>query len=393
MNRRPLIAIGLVVAVVAFAGMGWALASGPRATPSPFGLTNPTAIATATPAPTDSPIPTETAVPTPTPSPTPLLVPAPLTGRLVAPAVAARHPIAVMIDDLGPARPQSGLSLASVVWQAPAEGGIPRYMAIFQENIPAQVGPVRSSRYYYIAWAAEWRAAYAHAGGSPQAMSTLRAQGAGQLVYNADQFFHDGSFFRVNTRFAPHNLYTTGARLRSLAKRMGAKDQPYTAAWHFAPDAPLAQRPYGGTITVGYPANLIKYAYDRATNTYLRSVTGETRQTDAANKVRIAPQNVIVMRMTFGPLNDGHPAKKRLEADVVGSGKAWIFTNGRMVVGTWKKAALTKPTLFYDGSGNPVTLTIGQTFVQVLTQSTTTYPFSFRAGSNTPPATPAPSVK
>jgi Protein of unknown function (DUF3048) N-terminal domain/Protein of unknown function (DUF3048) C-terminal domain len=393
MNRRPLIAIGLVVAVVAFAGMGWALASGPRATPSPFGLTNPTAIASATPAPTDSPIPTETAVPTPTPSPTPLLVPAPLTGRLVAPAVAARHPIAVMIDDLGPARPQSGLSLASVVWQAPAEGGIPRYMAIFQENIPAQVGPVRSSRYYYIAWAAEWRAAYAHAGGSPQAMSTLRAQGAGQLVYNADQFFHDGSFFRVNTRFAPHNLYTTGARLRSLAKRMGAKDQPYTAAWHFAPDAPLAQRPYGGTITVGYPANLIKYAYDRATNTYLRSVTGETRQTDAANKVRIAPQNVIVMRMTFGPLNDGHPAKKRLEADVVGSGKAWIFTNGRMVVGTWKKAALTKPTLFYDGSGNPVTLTIGQTFVQVLTQSTTTYPFSFRAGSNTPPATPAPSVK
>ena len=259
--------------------------------------------------------------PDPSPAPTPLLVPAPLTGRLVAPAVAARHPIAVMIDDLGPARPQSGLSLASVVWQAPAEGGIPRYMAIFQENIPTQVGPVRSSRYYYIAWAAEWRAAYAHSGGSPQALSTLRAQGAGQLVYNGDEFAHSASFFRVNTRFSPHNLYTTGARLRSLASRMGAKDQTYAAVWHFAPDAPLAQRPYGGTITVGYPANLIKYAYDRTTNTYLRSVTGEKKQTDAANKVRIAPQNVIVMRMSFGPLNDGHPNKKRLEANVVGSGR------------------------------------------------------------------------
>ena len=64
-----------------------------------------------------------------------------------------------------------------------------------------------------------------------------------------------------------------------------------------------------------------------------------------------------------------------------------------MILGTWKKASLTKPTLFYDGSGNPVTLTVGQTFVQVLTQSTTTYPFSFKAGSNTPPATPAPSSK
>jgi hypothetical protein len=389
MNRRPLLAIGLVVAVVLLAGMGWALTSGAGPTPSPLAQASPTA--TATPGPTDSPSPIPTAVPTATPAPTPLLVPAPLTGRLVAPAVAARHPIAVMIDDLGPARPQSGLSLASVVWQAPAEGGIPRYMAIFQENVPAQVGPVRSSRYYYIAWAAEWRAVYAHAGGSPQALSTLRAQGAGQLVYNADQFARDASFVRVNFRFAPHNLYTTGALLRSLARRLGAMDQTYKAAWQFAPDAPLAQRPYGGTITVGYPANLIKYAYDRTTNTYLRSVTGEKKETDAANKVRIAPQNVIVMRMTFGPLNDGHPAKKRLEANVVGSGKAWIFTNGRMIVGTWKKAALTKPTLFYDGSGAPVTLTVGQTFIQVLTQSTTTYPFSFTAGSNTPPATPAPS--
>jgi hypothetical protein len=297
-----------------------------------------------------------------------------------------------MIDDLGPARPQSGLSAASVVWQAPAEGGIPRYMAIFQENVPALVGPVRSSRYYYIAWAAEWRAAYAHAGGSPQALSTLRAQGNGRLVYNADEFARGGSFFRVKTRFSPHNLYTTGAKLRSLASRIGAKDQKYTAAWRFAPDAPLAQRPYGGTLTVGYPDNTIKYTYDRATNTYLRSVTGEKKQTDAANGVRIAPQNVIVMRMSFGPLNDGHPNKHRLEANVIGSGIAWISTNGRTIQGTWRKTSLTTPTRFYDAAGHEVTLTVGQTFVQVLTQSSGIYPFSFKAGSDQPPGTAAPSA-
>jgi hypothetical protein len=356
-------------------------ASQPGATTAP--ASTPTSVPTATPPPT--------AVPTPTPVPTPALVPAPLTGRPVTAAVAARHPIAVMIDDLSAARPQSGLSSASVVWQAPAEGGIPRYMAIFQDTLPKNVGPVRSSRYYYVAWAAEWRAIYAHSGGSPGALQTLRAKGSGQYVYNADEFRYSGTFFRLTTRFSPHNLYTTGAKLRSLGKRMGAKDKAYKTVWTFGPDAPLEERPYGGTITVKYPYNTISYKYDRKTNTYLRAVTGEKKQTDAASDTRIAPKNVVVMRMRFGPLNDGHPGAPRLEASVVGSGTAWISTNGRTIKGTWKKTGVTKPTRFYDENGDEVALTIGQTFVQVVTTSVTGYPVSFKAGSETPPASAAPS--
>jgi hypothetical protein len=264
-------------------------------------------------------------------------------------------------------------------------------MAIFQDQLPNAIGPVRSSRYYYIAWAAEWRAVYVHSGGSPQALATLRAKGSGQYVYNGDEFRYSGTFHRVTTRQAPHNLYTTGAKLLALGKRMGAKDLAYTAAWQFAPDAPLESRPYGGTITVTYPYNTITYAYDRATNTYPRSVTGEKKQTDAGNGTRIAPKNVVVMRMAFGPLNDGHPGAPRLEATVVGSGTAWISTNGRTIKGTWKKTAITKPTKFYDAAGNEVVLTVGQTFVQVVTLSTSLYPVSFKAGSDTPPATTAPS--
>ena len=294
-----------------------------------------------------------------------------------------------MIDDLEAARPQSGLASASVVWQAPAEGGIPRYMAIFQDDVPEGVGPVRSSRYYYIAWAAEWRAVYIHSGGSPQALATLRAKGNGQLVYNGDEFRYGGTFYRLKTRGSPHNLYTTGPKLRVLAKRLGAKDRAYTTVWQFAPDAPIESRPYGGTITVKYPYNVITYSYDRTTNTYLRSVTREKKQTDAADGTRIAPKNVVVMRMAFGPLNDGHPGAPRLEAKVVGSGVAWISTNGRTIKGTWKKTALTMPTKFYDSAGDEVTLTIGQTFVQVIPGS---YPISFKAGSDQPPATAAPSA-
>ena len=335
-------------------------------TPEPIETAPPSQTPTATPAPTPTPVPTP--APTPTPEPTPTPVPAPLTGRLVAPDVAQRHPIAVMIDDLGPARPQSGFNSAAVVWHAPAEGGIPRYMMIFQDQIPASVGPVRSARYYYIAWAAEWKALYAHSGGSPQALQTLRAKGAGQLVYNADEFRWGPYFHRTSDRFSPHNLYTAGKSLRKLAARVGADDGPMEPVWQFASDAPLAQRPNGGTIQVAYLANKIKYSYDRKTNSYFRGVTGDAKQVDAATGKRVAPKNVVVMLMRFGPLNDGHPNKHRLEAEVVGKGKAWIATNGRTIAGTWRKKSLTAPTLFYGADGKPVTLTIGQTFIQVLKQ-------------------------
>ena len=117
-------------------------------------------------------------------------------------------------------------------------------------------------------------------------------------------------------------------------------------------------------------------------------MTGELSETDAASKTRIAPKNVIVMRMKFGPLNDGHPGAPRLEATIVGSGPAWISTNGRTIKGTWKKTGFTKPTQFYDARGNEVTLTVGQTFVQVITTNTSTYTVSIKPGSDTPPVTP-----
>jgi hypothetical protein len=317
--------------------------------------------------PSSSPGATPSVAPSPTPEPTPTTVPAPLTGRLVDPEIARRHPIAVMIDDLSPARPQSGFNAASVVFQAPAEGGIPRYMMVFQDRVPKSVGPVRSARYYYIAWAAQWRAMYVHVGGSPQAMETLAAQGHGQLVYNADEFRWGGKYlWRITQRFPPHNVYTDGKHLRQLLKRVGARDTELQPAWRFRADKPLAQRPVGGRIEMGYPANHIRYDYDRKTNTYKRSVTAEGPQVDAADRHRVAPKNVVIMLVRFGPLNDGHPEKHRLEANVIGSGPAWIATNGRTIKGTWRKASLTAPLRFLDGKGRPVKLTVGQTFVQVL---------------------------
>ena len=346
---------------------------------------SPSEIASPTPSTGPSAPPSPSLAPTPTPPPTPKLVPAPLDGVPVTSAAAAQHPIAVMVDDLSPARPQSGFNSASVVWQAPAEGGIPRYMLVFQEKVPKLVGPVRSARYYYIAWAAELRAVYAHAGGSPQALQTLRLKGSGQLVYNADEFRWGKSFWRVKNRFAPHNLYTDGRHLRGIARGVGAKDAKLAAPWKFAPDLARELRPRGGRIEFGYTANHIRYDYDWRTNTYFRSVTGEKRQIDAATGGRVAPKNVIVMLMRFGPLNDGSH-KHRLEAQVVGQGTAWIATNGKTIKGTWKKASLTKPTKFFDSRGREVVLTVGQTFVNVLQTGSKV---TLKAGTPAPP-TPMP---
>lgn len=384
-----------VLALAGLAGIGLgALAAGPGPTQSPQASASPTAAGDVSPSASTEPTPTATPEPTPTPTATPTpgpsLVPAPLTGRPVLASVAARHAIAVMIDDHPDARPQSGFTDASVVWQAPAEGGIPRYMMIFQDRVAPSVGPVRSSRQYFIAWASEWRSVYAHVGGSPQALATLRDRGRGQYVYNADEFRWGGVYFhRTKDRFAPHNVYSTGKELRALAKRLGAKDTLMKPVWRFGTDAPMSTRPQGGKITVVYSWNTITYRYDRTTNSYLRSVSGSKKQIDRGTNQQVAPKNVVVMLMSFGPLNDGSK-KHRLEAQFVGKGVAWISSNGKTVKGTWSKAGFTKPTKFFGPDGKPVRLTIGQTFIQVMPRGSRITIADGKVPPPPPVATPTP---
>ncbi|HEX2627231.1 MAG TPA: DUF3048 domain-containing protein [Candidatus Limnocylindrales bacterium] len=374
----------VVLAVLAAWQVAPLLSSNAVASVPPTGAAAPTTGATApTPSPSPTPAP-------PTPEPTPPTVPSALTGLPISPESALYHPIAVMVDDHVDARPQSGFNSAAIVWQAPAEGGVPRYMLIFQDTIPASVGPVRSTREYFIEWAAEWHAMYVHHGGSPQALATLFAKGHGQWVWNADGFRWSPKYlWRVTTRRAPHNVYTDGEHLRALAARLDVPDEPITPVWHFAPDADPSLRPTGGTIKVVYPYESVTYRYDNVTNRYVRYINGsKTPQEDADDNSIVAPANVVILRMHFGPLNDGHPNKFRLEADDIGHGDAWISSNGVTIHGTWRKASATAPTLLFGPDGKPVTLTAGQTFVQVLPLS---YGYTINPGTMPGAPTAAPS--
>ena len=336
-----------------------AVTSSPVPSPTAAPTVAPTAPASPTVAPT---------LPPATPEPTAALVAAPLTGLLVTPEAALQHPIVVMVDDHPDARPQSGFNAASIVWHAPAEGGTPRYMLVFQEQVAGSVGPVRSARQYFIEWASEYHAVYVHHGGSPQAKATLAAKGYGQWVYNADGFRWSPRYlWRITERYAPHNVYSDGKHLRTLSTKVGAEDERIKRVWTFGHDLIRKLRPIGASIKVTFPYGVFTYRYDAATNTYLRFIGSEKRpQVDPGDGKVVAPKNVVVLRMAFGPLNDGHPEYHRLEAHNVGEGTAYISTNGITVKGTWKKASQTAPTLLFGPDGKKITLTAGQTFIEVI---------------------------
>ena len=117
----------------------------------------------------------------------------PLAGLEVADEAPTKQPVTgVMIENSPDARPQSGLSGAGIVYEAVAEGGITRFLAVYQGAKPGLIGPVRSLRLYYLSWGAQYQASIAHVGGSPNALDTVRSSGYRDI----DQFFNGGSYWR-----------------------------------------------------------------------------------------------------------------------------------------------------------------------------------------------------
>lgn len=363
--RPARLARSALVGALALGGVlvGGVVACGPAA-PTP-----PASVAVvATPSPTPSPTPTPSPSPTPTPTPTltPSLEPADLTGVLVAPDRAHRLPIAVMIDDNRAARPQSGFNAASLVYQATADGYETRYLLVFGEADAPDVGPVRSARFFLVQWAQEARAAIAHYGGDRRTRTYLR--------YHQGQFTDvDGlgrgnkAYHRIKSRKAPHNAYASTASLRKMADKLGAPET-MPERFHrrpFRDPLPLAERPASQSIRIPYRTNTITYAYDPATDTYLRSINGKPH-VDPADGQRVTAANVVVLFQKFRIDTKIEPGHSRPDITTLGSGKAWIFVEGRLIKGRWSKSSDTAVTRFLDADGNEVPLVRGRTFIQVV---------------------------
>ncbi len=282
-----------------------------------------------------------------------------IDGVLVEPDQANFYPVAVMIENLVSVRPQSGLSHANVVYEALAEGGITRFMAVFAGKYDiAMIGPVRSSRLYYLDWAKELNALNAHAGGSPEAISAIKKYS----IIDLDQFYNAQYFWRDKDRAAPHNLFTSSQLLAfALRDKKIAQEGSYDR-WLFKDDAALLERPADAkTITIDFSTfnYKVEYQYDREQNDYKRFQAGQPHVDRDGTVIRT--KNVVVQYVKTRLADE-----QRLSMETIGEGDVIVFRDGNATLGRWKKTAREERTRYYDTNGNEVSLNAGTTWVEVV---------------------------
>lgn len=282
----------------------------------------------------------------------------PLTGLDVDnETITKRQVTAIMIENSPAARPQSGIKTAGVVFEAIAEGGITRFLTLFQESRPGLIGPVRSLRPYYIDWLAPFDAAVAHIGGSYNALNEIRSG----LYKDIDQFFNADTYWRATDRYAPHNVYTNFDKLDDLNKSKGYTSSTFTG---FArkTEAPVAVSDASKIdIDISSADFAVHYDYDKPTNSYLRSEGGEIHKDREGGQ--LAPKVAIVIKV---PMHTGFEDGYREQIDTFGSGQAYIFQDGTVQQGTWNKANRTTQMSFKDASGNTINLNPGQTWITAI---------------------------
>ncbi len=293
------------------------------------------------------------------------LVPRLLDGTLTSSESAARWPIAVMIDNHPDARPQSALGLGRVVYETLAEGGATRFMAIFDgsEN-PERLGPVRSSRHYFVTLAEEYQAAYVHAGQSPQAAAQLLKSPVTDLnlIGSAGRYGYRG-----NDHVSPHNLYTDDKLLTfALRDKNLLEKRVEFRSWLFGPEPALEARPTTPlVITVKFSGGKSYesgWQYNREKNVFERSTGGQLHKDALTNEI-ISAKTVIVMRV---PTETNLGEKGRLDIDVLGDGEAKIFQDGAVIDGRWTRKTSADRTIFSNAQGIELTFHPGPIWIEVV---------------------------
>ncbi len=297
--------------------------------------------------------------------PKPTTVASSLTGLQVSPATNKLPITAVMIENSTQARPQSGLSQAGVVFEALAEGGITRFVALYQSNSASlNVGPVRSARPYFLSWMLGFDPAYAHVGGSPAALADISQWN----VKDMDQFYNGSYYQRITSRVAPHNVYTTLASLYSLEQKKGYTSSNFSS-WQRKPSQPL-KTPTASSINLSLsgPAYNVSYSYSPSTNSYNRN-DGGAPQIDANTNKQISPNVVIaiVVPESNGPLDSSGAYYS--DYQTIGSGTAYIFQDGGVTIGQWSKSSNNSNIQFTSSNNAPIPLDPGQTWITAVTST------------------------
>ncbi len=291
-------------------------------------------------------------------------IPRKIDGVMVDPKNANPWVTAVMIDNHPAARPQSGLSKASVIYESLAEGGIPRFMALFVDYTAKTLGPVRSTRPYFVRYAAEYPAAMVHAGGSPDALAIIKSL----RLINIEGI--KGKYAKIFFRGpggGVHALFTTGAKVWSVLKSIHYdRIHPKYLSWNYVNEPGLSGRAngkHGAKIDLGAGLQFaIRFEYDKKTNTYKR-FTGGRAQIDKLTKKQLAPKNLLILVVPHEKVLD---KKGRLDLHTIGQDKGVLLKNGKSQPIIWKKKSNKSRTFFLNPDGSPVQLNRGQTWIVVV---------------------------
>ena len=270
-----------------------------------------------------------------------------------------------MINNLGVARPlQSGLQDAMIIYEMIVEGGLTRYMAVFQDQNTERIGSIRSARHYFLDYALENDAIYVHHGNSPQAAADFKTLNIDRISVDASKTGWRDKSLNVSTE---HTLFTSIAKLNNgLGNKRKTRNKDFLLNYSETPvDLSTKEGAIkANNIEITYSRSVkSSYEYDESAQNYKRSVNGKAH-TDYVTKKQYTFKNIITYQVSNTSLNDGS-GKDRQTLDNIGSGEGYYITNGYAVPITWSKSSRSSQTVYKYKDGTEIDVNDGNTFIQI----------------------------
>lgn len=283
-----------------------------------------------------------------------------LDGILVPVGEEAFVPRAVVVENHPDARPVSGLAKASVIIEAPVEGGITRFLALFDATTTLdEVGPVRSARPYFVDLANSWKASFFHVGGSLEALGLISSLNG---FTDVNQFAYGNSFWRDQRRAAPHNVYTDFDRMNGVLEHKNVTGTHAVEAWHFIDAASSTDRGNVAAISVPYGGSFnVSWSYDAERGVYVRSQAGRIQKDRDGSTIEA--ENVIVIKTDEQVLDE----VGRLRIRTTGSGEAVAYRDGKKFILRWSRLP-GGPMRFEESDGSEFLFTRGRTWIEITTK-------------------------
>lgn len=280
----------------------------------------------------------------------------PYTGNILKKSQLNEIPFMCIVENSKESRPQSGLSEADIIYETMAEAGIPRFLAIFFENSPKVIGPVRSVRPYFLEIAKEYNLPFAHCGGSFEALDEISKN---ESLNSINEIKNGSAFWRDKTRKAPHNLYTSSDNIRKfiLNKNLNySKDN----LLKFKDNALLTSSKYASEIILNL-SDYYKTSYKYVDGFYEKYMDEEL-SIDKNNNSPLKFKNIVIQITDMSLQKDNI----HININLNGSGKGYVISNGRVENITWEKKSPESKTILKNQNGEIIYLSRGNTIWNIV---------------------------